>query len=158
MSNLSQAADSLPNMVDSLTQVETLHSCAQPAMERVADVAAIALNSNIDFGNVVLYAIIAVVLIICSAMASGSEVAFFSLTHNDIDELESDNSVASRRVLELLSNPDRLLATILVTNNMVNICLVIITTQLVHALFVFSGVWEFVFNTKIGRASCRERV
>ena len=147
MSNLSQAADSLPNMVDSLTQVETLHSGAQPAMERVADVAAIALNSNIDFGNVVLYAIIAVVLIICSAMASGSEVAFFSLTHNDIDELESDNSVASRRVLELLSNPDRLLATILVTNNMVNICLVIIATQLVHALFVFSGVWEFVFNT-----------
>ena len=147
MSNLSQAADSLPNMVDSLTQVETLHSGAQPAMERVADVAAIALNSNIDFGNVVLYAIIAVVLIICSGMASGSEVAFFSLTHNDIDELESDNSVASRRVLELLSNPDRLLATILVTNNMVNICLVIIATQLVHALFVFSGVWEFVFNT-----------
>ena len=116
MSNLSQAADSLPSVVDSLTQVETLHSGALPAMERVADVAAIALNSNIDFGNVVLYAIIAVVLIICSGMASGSEVAFFSLTHNDIDELESDNSVASRRVLELLSNPDRLLATILVTN------------------------------------------
>ena len=147
MSNLSQAADSLPSVVDSLTQVETLHSGALPAMERVADVAAIALNSNIDFGNVVLYAIIAVVLIICSGMASGSEVAFFSLTHNDIDELESDNSVASRRVLELLSNPDRLLATILVTNNMVNICLVIIATQLVHAIFVFSGVWEFVFNT-----------
>ena len=147
MSNLSQAADSLPSVVDSLTQVEALHSGALPAMERVADVAAIALNSNIDFGNVVLYAIIAVVLIICSGMASGSEVAFFSLTHNDIDELESDNSVASRRVLELLSNPDRLLATILVTNNMVNICLVIIATQLVHAIFVFSGVWEFVFNT-----------
>jgi gliding motility-associated protein GldE len=147
MSNLSQAVDSLPSMVDSLMPAETLHSGAQPAMERVAEVAAIALNSNIDFGSVVLYAIIAVVLIICSAMASGSEVAFFSLTHNDIDELESKNSVASRRVLELLSNPDRLLATILVTNNMVNICLVIIVTQLVNELFTFSGVWEFVFNT-----------
>ena len=147
MSNLSQAVDSLPSVADSLTQVEALHSGAQPAMERIADVAAIALNSNIDFGNVVLYAIIAVVLIICSAMASGSEVAFFSLTHNDIDELENDSSVASRRVLELLSNPDRLLATILVTNNMVNICLVIIATQLVHIIFVFSGIWEFVFNT-----------
>lgn len=111
------------------------------------DSAAIALNSNINFSNVVIYAIIALVLIICSAMASGSEAAFFSLTHKDIDELESNNSASSHRVLELLENPDRLLATILVTNNMVNICLVIISTQLVGELFTFSGVWEFIFNT-----------
>lgn len=111
------------------------------------DSATIALNSNINFSNVVIYAIIALVLIICSAMASGSEAAFFSLTHKDIDELESNNSASSHRVLELLENPDRLLATILVTNNMVNICLVIISTQLVGELFTFSGVWEFIFNT-----------
>ena len=48
-----------------------------------------------------------------------------------------------------MENPDRLLATILVTNNMVNICLVITVTQLVDAIFIFSGVWEFVFNTVI---------
>lgn len=126
-------------------------TAAQPGVEGVAkgasEVVAIALNSNIDLGNVVLYAIMALVLVVCSAMASGSEVAFFSLTHSDIDELESKNTVTSRRVLELLSNPDRLLATILVTNNMVNICLVIMATLLVNEIFTFDGIWQFVFNT-----------
>ncbi len=82
-------------------------------------------------------------------MASGSEVAFFSLTRSDIDELEERDDTTSRRVLNLLDNPDRLLATILVTNNMVNICLVIVVTQLVDQIFIFSGVWEFIFNTII---------
>ena len=126
-------------------------TAAQPGVEGVAkgasEVVAIALNSNIDLGNVVLYAIMALVLVVCSAMASGSEVAFFSLTHSDIDELESKNTVTSRRVLDLLSNPDRLLATILVTNNMVNICLVIMATLLVNEIFTFDGIWQFVFNT-----------
>ena len=88
-------------------------------------------------------------LLLLSAMASGSEVAFFSLTRNDIDELESRTDIAAKRVLDLLSNRDRLLATILVANNMVNICLVIVVTQLVGEIFVFSGVWEFVFNTVV---------
>ena len=126
-------------------------TAAQLGVEGVAkgasEVVAIALNSNIDLGNVVLYAIMALVLVVCSAMASGSEVAFFSLTHSDIDELESKNTVTSRRVLDLLSNPDRLLATILVTNNMVNICLVIMATLLVNEIFTFDGIWQFIFNT-----------
>ena len=88
-------------------------------------------------------------LLLFSAIASGSEVAFFSLTRNDIDELESRTDIAAKRVLDLLSNRDRLLATILVANNMVNICLVIVVTQLVGEIFIFSGVWEFVFNTVV---------
>ena len=88
-------------------------------------------------------------LLLLSAMASGSEVAFFSLTRNDIDELESRTDIAAKRVLELLSNRDRLLATILVANNMVNICLVIVVTQLVGEIFIFTGAWEFVFNTVV---------
>ena len=147
MSNLAIVADSLQHPVETLYHTETLHSGVTTVVERATEVAAIALNSDIDLSRVVLYAIISLVLILFSGMASSSEVAFFALTHNDIDELESKNSVSSRRVLELLSNPDRLLATILVTNNMVNICLVIIATQLVNAIFVFSGIWEFVFNT-----------
>ena len=131
---------------ETLTESATM---GEPLSESVREVAAIALNSDINLGNVVLYAIIALVLIVCSAMASGSEVAFFSLTRSDIDELESSNSMASRRVLGLLENPDRLLATILVTNNMVNICLVIITTLLVNEIFIFDGIWSFVFNTVV---------
>ena len=90
---------------------------------------------------------LSVVLIMLSAMASGSEVAFFSLTRAEIEEFESRNDSTARRVVELLKNSDRLLATILVVNNMINICLVIIVTQLVDAIFIFTGIWEFIFNT-----------
>lgn len=107
----------------------------------------IALQENIELGTVVVLSLISIILLMLSAMASGSEVAFFSLTHNDLDELESRQDAASRRVLDLLSNPDRLLATILVANNMVNICLVIISTQIVDKLFVFEGMGDFIFKT-----------
>lgn len=110
---------------------------------------AIIIKESIDIVGVVIYALISLALLMLSAMASGSEVAFFSLTRSDLEELEESSDISSKRVLDLLSNPDRLLATILVTNNMVNICLVITVTQLVGEIFSFSGVWEFVFNTVI---------
>ena len=108
---------------------------------------AILLQENIDILNVVILGIISLVLLMFSAMASGSEVAFFSLKRADIADLESRSDASSRRVIDLLDNPDRLLATILVTNNMINICLVIVTTQIIDALFIFSGVWDFIFKT-----------
>ena len=110
---------------------------------------AITLKESIELSQVLWPSLITVILLILSAMASGSEVAFFSLTHNDIEELETRNDSGAHRVLDLLSNPDRLLATILVANNMVNVCLVIMATRVVDAIFVFSGAWEFIFNTVI---------
>lgn len=110
---------------------------------------AIIINESIDIMSVVVYALISVVLLSFSAMASGSETAFFSLTRADLEKLEARSDMGAKRVLDLLGNPDRLLATILVTNNMVNICLVITVTQLVGEVFTFSGVWEFVFNTVV---------
>ena len=109
----------------------------------------IALNEGININSVILLSVASLLLLMMSAMASGSEVAFFSLTRSDIDELEERDDASSRRVLNLLDNPDRLLATILVTNNMINICLVLVVTQLVDQIFLFSGVWEFIFNTII---------
>lgn len=108
---------------------------------------AILLQENIDILNVVILGIISLLLLMLSAMASGSEVAFFSLKRADIADLESRSDASSRRVIDLLDNPDRLLATILVTNNMVNICLVIVTTQIIDALFIFTGIWDFIFKT-----------
>lgn len=108
---------------------------------------AITIKESIDLSTTLLLGLGALVLLLMSAMASGSEVAFFSLTRSDLQEIESKNDSRSQRVLELLENRDRLLATILVVNNMVNICLVIITTQLIEHIFTFTGVWEFVFNT-----------
>jgi gliding motility-associated protein GldE len=108
---------------------------------------AILIQENIDILNVVILGIISLVLLMLSAMASGSEVAFFSLKRADIADLESRSDASSRRVIDLLDNPDRLLATILVTNNMVNICLVIVTTQIIDTIFLFSGIWDFIFKT-----------
>ena len=107
------------------------------------------IQESLDVGHIVILGILSILLLMLSAMASGSEVAFFSLTNRDMEELEESDDAAGGRVLELLKNPDRLLATILVTNNMVNICLVITVTQLVDAILIFSGVWEFIFNTVI---------
>jgi gliding motility-associated protein GldE len=110
---------------------------------------AIMIKESFDILNIIALGVISIILLLLSAMASGSEVAFFSLTRLDMEQLRETNDANSQRVLDLLSNPDRLLATILVTNNMVNICLVITVTQLVDNIFIFSGVWEFIFNTII---------
>ncbi len=67
-------------------------------------------------------------LLLCSALISGSEVAFFSLSPSDKDEI-SNNKVKSANVLSsLLDKPKRLLATILIANNFVNIGIVILST------------------------------
>ena len=107
----------------------------------------IALQESININNVILLSVVSLLLLVMSAMASGSEVAYFSLTHSDMDDIESSNTASASRVLDLLSNPDRLLATILVANNMVNICLVILSTQLIDAVFIFGAGWNFVFKT-----------
>lgn len=108
----------------------------------------IVLHPSIDVGSVLFLGIVSILLIMVSAMASGSEVAFFSLTRSDMKDIEGRNDASSRRILDLLSNPDRLLATILVANNMVNICLVIFATQLIDELFIIpSATWEFVIKT-----------
>jgi gliding motility-associated protein GldE len=109
----------------------------------------ISINESLELGAILVPSLISIILLMLSAMASGSEVAFFSLTPNDVEELESRSDSAAQRVVDLLSNPDRLLATILVANNMVNICLVIMVTRVINSIFIFSGVWEFVFNTVI---------
>ncbi len=87
-------------------------------------------------------------LLSVSALASGSETAFFSLTHNDIRELRERKSASSEAVLKLLSNVDLLLATILVLNNLVNICIVILSSNLIDALFEFHR-FEFLFKTVV---------
>lgn len=88
-------------------------------------------------------------LITCSALISGSEAAFFSLTPGQKDALRQEGDPRGERVLWLLSNPDYLLGTILQANNVVNILIVLLSTMLIGSLFDFAGspVLEFVVNT-----------
>jgi putative hemolysin len=81
------------------------------------------------------------VLLICSALVSASEVAFFSLKPTDLEDLEGDERISSVNVLKLLRNPNptegprHLLATILVLNNLINVAIVLIATVTAQQLF-----------------------
>lgn len=81
--------------------------------------------------------VVAVFLLLCSAFASGSELAFFSLTKSDLDELSESKSVKDKRILEMLGNPERLLATILIINDFVNVGIVMLLN------FFFMSVLSF---------------
>ncbi|MBP3482727.1 MAG: gliding motility-associated protein GldE [Alistipes sp.] len=91
---------------------------------------------------------ITLVLLAVSAMVSASEVAFFSLSHNDIREIKQRRSFASESVITLLSNVDMLLATILVVNNLVNICIVILTADIISETLTFYR-FEFLFKSVV---------
>ena len=73
-----------------------------------------------------------ILLILCSAAISGSEVAYFSFSPKEEQRLGEDASKASDRIQKLRSNPEKLLATILVVNNLVNIAIVIVSDGLIR--------------------------
>jgi len=75
-----------------------------------------------------------ILLLVCSALISGSEVAFFSLSPNDIDDLNQENDTASNRILALKEQPRRLLATILISNNFINIGIVILSDFIIKKI------------------------
>lgn len=83
--------------------------------------------------------VVLLILLLCSALISGAEVAFFSLSPSDL--IETDAQVVDRKmatVLKLLSKPKKLLATILVANNTINIAIVLLFASLGEVLF--SGI------------------
>ena len=85
-------------------------------------------------------------LLCVSALVSGAETSFFSLSHNDIRRLQDTKSARSEAVLRLLANVDLLLATILVINNLVNICIVILAANVIDSIFTFQR-FVFLFKT-----------
>ena len=72
--------------------------------------------------SVVLCLILAVILLGISGFASSSEIAFFSLTPQDLAQLDEDRE-RDRKIIELRKDSERTLATILITNNFVNFIL-----------------------------------
>ena len=73
-------------------------------------------------------------MLVCSALVSGSEVAYFSLSPNDKDNLANSKDRKSILLISLLERPKRLLATILITNNFVNVAIVILSTYLIDLI------------------------
>ncbi|MFK5972837.1 MAG: gliding motility-associated protein GldE [Flavobacteriaceae bacterium] len=82
-----------------------------------------------------LKVLILILLLLCSAMISGAEVAFFGLSPTDINALEEKKSAKSSIVVKLLDQPKKLLATILIVNNAINIGIVLLFNIIGDTLF-----------------------
>ncbi|NRB82393.1 MAG: gliding motility-associated protein GldE [Winogradskyella sp.] len=80
-------------------------------------------------------AVLLLILLACSALISGAEVAVFSLTKSDIDRGINEKSAAMETISNLLERPKKLLATILVANNFINIAIVLLFAFLGETLF-----------------------
>ncbi len=92
-----------------------------------------------------------IVLITGSAMVSGSETAFFSMTPGDLDKLRNRNSKTDMLILKLRDIPKKLLATILISNNFINVAIVILSTYITSQLFYLnqSPVITFVIQVVV---------
>jgi len=110
------------------------------------------INSNYNAGIVYGSLVFMILLILGSALISGSEIAYFSLSPKQIAQLKQTDNRTSKRILYLLQKPKYLLATILIANNFFNISIIIISYFLTDNLFDFgaSPVWlAFIINTLV---------
>ena len=82
--------------------------------------------------------VVVAILLFCSAMISGSEVAYFSLGPSHINELKEHPNRKETMVLQLLDKPERLLANILITNNFINVGIVIIASYVTGTILNFA--------------------
>ncbi|WP_456423468.1 gliding motility-associated protein GldE [Lutibacter sp.] len=87
-------------------------------------------------------------LLLLSALISGAEVAFFSLSKTDLDKASESKSISQKTVVSLLENPQKLLATILISNNFINILIVLIFAYIGEFLFenISSVILKFILE------------
>jgi len=99
--------------------------------------------------GVALAGILACVLLLVSGFASGSEIAFFSLTPNELNELDEEKSRADAKIMELRQDSERTLATILITNNLVNVTIIMLLGYFFAHTIDFGNSWwlHFIFMT-----------
>lgn len=90
-----------------------------------------------------------VVLLCCSAMVSASETAFFSLSPHQIEGLHNHPSRSNNAAVKLLDQSEYLLSTILVANNLVNICIVVLSNALIDSWIDFGGADGVEFLVKM---------
>ena len=79
---------------------------------------------NIDLSIVIQFAVF-ILLLFCSALISGAEVALFSLTPAEIETLKEEKTPTGNIIAKLAENPKKLLATVLIANNLANISIVL---------------------------------
>lgn len=102
--------------------------------------------------GVIIAAILAAVLLLMSAFASGSEIAFFSLSPSDVAELEDGKFGADKKIQNLRDDSERTLATILIANNFVNVTIIMLLNYVIAGVISFGEralLLQFLFTTVI---------
>lgn len=105
---------------------------------------------QLSLGDIVILCV-SLFLLLCSALVSASESAFFSLTPTDLEQIDNEESRSDAFISKLLGDSERLLATILIANNFVNIAIIsLLDMFIIHVVnFGDNTVLEFVFTTVI---------
>lgn len=102
--------------------------------------------------GVIIATILAAVLLLMSAFASGSEIAFFSLSPSDVAELEDGKFGADKKIQNLRDDSERTLATILIANNFVNVTIIMLLNYVIAGVISFGEralLLQFLFTTVI---------
>lgn len=102
--------------------------------------------------GVIIATILAAVLLLMSAFASGSEIAFFSLSPSDVAELEDGKFDADTKIQNLRDDSERTLATILIANNFVNVTIIMLLNYVIAGVISFGEralLLQFLFTTVI---------
>lgn len=99
-----------------------------------------------DLFNIALQAGLLISLLVLSAIISGSEVAFFSLSPSEIKSFSKDNNKRLRVAVNLLNSPERLLANILVVNNLINVAIITLSAYFTWSAFGKSAYVFFILT------------
>ncbi len=93
--------------------------------------------------------LVVIVLLFLSGLISGSETAFFSLSPSNLDSIKVRNGKKDKAILQLLDKPKQLLATILISNNFINVSIVILSTYITANLFNLQSNTILIFIVQV---------
>lgn len=91
--------------------------------------------------SILISILLALILILLSGFASASEIAFFSLSPVDLEAMDPDKNPLDMLVQKLRDDSERTLATILITNNLVNVTIIMLCNYIFNSLFTFGEEW-----------------
>lgn len=98
-------------------------------------------------GTFVFQVLVLLLLLFLSALLSGSEVAFFSIRGEELSLLKASDKKTDKVIVQLLARPKRLLATILLGNNVINIAIVVLSTSIINPLLAgMDAAWSFAIQ------------
>lgn len=103
-----------------------------------------------EFGiSQIIALLIAMIALLISGFISGSEIAFFSFTPSQLEEMD-EGDATSQSIVKIMRKPERLLATILIANNLVNVTIVVLTNFALGPVFVgMNEVLSFILQSVI---------